>query len=150
MRQVGFAIDVLPRVVGIIIVDLSTWFNHEQKKTTPTPAITASMKKNTSMTSLPKCLRERMIYATIDCTDDGENGFPRSLNLKWPFWRLCLCPAKSRFPLRARDLSTYEARISIFAMGGRPVRTRPVRFELDHPQGPDREGPSQQDLLCLF
>ncbi len=45
---------------------------------------------------------------------------------------------------------TYEARISIFAMGGRPVRTRPVRFELDHPQGPDREGPSQQDLLRPF
>jgi NAD(P)-dependent dehydrogenase (short-subunit alcohol dehydrogenase family) len=27
---------------------------------------------------------------------------------------------------------------------------RAVRFELDHPQGPDREGPSQQDLLRPF
>ena len=25
-----------------------------------------------------------------------------------------------------------------------------VRFELDHPQGPDREGPLQQDLLRPF
>ena len=31
--------------MGIIIVDLPTGFNHEQKKTTPTPAITASMIK---------------------------------------------------------------------------------------------------------
>ena len=25
-----------------------------------------------------------------------------------------------------------------------------ARFELDHPQGPDREGPSQQNLLRPF
>jgi hypothetical protein len=34
--------DLLPRVAGIILVDLPTWFNHEQKKTAPVPAITAS------------------------------------------------------------------------------------------------------------
>jgi Tripartite tricarboxylate transporter family receptor len=68
--------DVLPRVAGIIIVDLPTWFNHEQKKTAPVPAITASTIKNTSMTYAP-LVPPREIYATIDCTDDGENGFPR-------------------------------------------------------------------------
>jgi hypothetical protein len=34
------------------------------------------MIRNASMASLPKCLQESMIYATIDCTNDGENGFP--------------------------------------------------------------------------
>jgi hypothetical protein len=64
----------------------------------------------------------------------------------------CMCKqdAKGAYVRIAASKRTYEARTSIFAMGERPVRTRPVRFELDHPQGPDREGPSQQDLLRPF
>ena len=63
----------LPRIVGIIIVDLPTGFNHEQENSNPNPHYRCEQDKKCFHDVAPQV---RMIYATIDCTDDGENGFP--------------------------------------------------------------------------
>jgi len=59
--------DLLPRVEGIIIVDLPTGFNHEQKNSNANPDYHCQHDKKYFHDVAP-----RMIYATIDCTDDGE------------------------------------------------------------------------------
>ena len=67
--------DFLPRVEGIIIVDLSTWFNHEQKKNNASPGYRCEHDKKYFHDVCSTLAPPREIYATIDCTDDGENGF---------------------------------------------------------------------------
>ena len=57
----------LLRVEGIIIVDLPTGFNHEQKNSNANPDYHCQHDKKYFHDVAP-----RMIYATIDCTDDGE------------------------------------------------------------------------------
>jgi hypothetical protein len=68
--------DLLPmvagiKVAGIIIVDLPTWFDHEQEKSNASPDYHCEPDK--------KCFHHDGLQGLrpIDCTDDGENGFPR-------------------------------------------------------------------------
>jgi hypothetical protein len=63
----------LPRIVGIVIVNLSTGFNHEEENSNPNPDYRCEQDKKCFHDLAPQV---RMIYATIDCTDDGENGLP--------------------------------------------------------------------------
>ena len=59
--------------MGIIIVDLPTGFNHEQKNSNANPGYHREHEKKYFHDVAPQV----PIYATIDCTDDGENGFRR-------------------------------------------------------------------------
>jgi hypothetical protein len=59
-------------VEGIIIVDLPTWFDHEEEKSNARPGYQCEHDKKHFHDGPP-----REIYATIDCTDNGENGFQR-------------------------------------------------------------------------
>ena len=71
------ALPSLPRVVGIIIVDLPTGFNHEQKNSNANPGYHYEHdKKYFHERRSPSAFKERIIYATIGRTNDGENGFP--------------------------------------------------------------------------
>src|SRR6516165_6667563 len=70
----------LPSVVGIIIVDLPTGFNHEQKKSSANPGYHCEHDKKCFHDVAPQ-VPSREIYTTIDCTDDGENGFPPARDL---------------------------------------------------------------------
>ena len=65
--------DLLPRaagiiIAGIIIVDLPTWLDHEQEKSNASPGYHCEHDKKHFHDVPP-----REIYATIDCTDNGEN-----------------------------------------------------------------------------
>ena len=64
--------------MGIIIVDLPTGFNHEQKNSNANPGYHREHEKKYFHDVAPQ---ERMIYTTIDCAEDGENGFPTARDL---------------------------------------------------------------------
>jgi hypothetical protein len=82
--------DLLPRVAaiiiaGIIIVDLPTRFDHEQEKSNASPDYHCEHDKKCFHDSMLPKVPPREIYATIDCADDGENGFPR-LRVGYQHW----------------------------------------------------------------